>query len=82
MYRVDVYRSVKTEGNNGTVTFKKKKLSSHWYPTEQEAAKASKALYNMPYGTYVFVPREGKNPIAVTLGGYSTSKPIKDDTFK
>lgn len=81
MYRVDVYRSMNIKKSNGSISVTKKKLSSHWYPTEKEAKKASDAIYQMPFGTYVYVPREGRPPIARDLGGYSTSKPINDNRF-
>ena len=82
MYRVDVYTQERVKQKDGTVKINKKKVSSHWYPTEEEAKKASDAIYRIPYGTHVFVPREGKAPIAVDYGGYSTSKPFQDNTFK
>lgn len=83
MYRVDVFKSVRTnkKDENGRLIFEKKKIGSHWYPTEKEAQKVSDLLYKMPFGTYVYVPREGASPVACNLGGYITSKPIKDDRF-
>lgn len=81
MYRVDVYKVVNVRKSDGSFSDIKKKLSSHWYPTEKEAKKASDAIYRMPFGTYTYVPREGRPPIARDLGGYSTSKPINDNRF-
>ena len=82
MYRIDVYSQTREKQKDGTVKIVKKKVSSHWYPTEKEAKHVSDVIYRIPYGTHVFVPREGSLPIAVTYGGYSTSKPILDNTFK
>ena len=81
MYRVDIFEPVRIKGKGGKIEIQKKKMSSHWYPSQEEAQKASDAIYRIPYGTHIFVPREGKSPIAVTYGRYSTSKPIIDYTF-
>lgn len=83
MYRVDVFKSVRTKktDENGKIIFEKKKIGSHWYPTGEEAQKVSDIIFRMPYGTYVYVPREGTKPVTRNLGGYITSKPIKDDRF-
>lgn len=83
MYRIDVFKVVRTKkvDKDNRPVFDKKKISSHWYPTETEAQKVSDLLYKMPFGTRVYIPREGTNPIARNLGGYVTSKPIKDDRF-
>jgi hypothetical protein len=83
MYRVDVYKSVRSKkvDENGKPIFEKKKIGSHWYPTEKQAQTVSDMLYRMPFGTYTYIPREGTKPISRNLGGYITSKPIKDDRF-
>lgn len=44
MYRVDVYTRVKDN--------KRKLFTSCWYPLEQEAIKAKKALMSIPKGVY------------------------------
>ena len=56
MYRIDIYKSVNTKkkDENGRPIFEKKKISSHWYPTEKQAQKVSDLLFRMPYGT---IPR-------------------------
>lgn len=82
MYRIDVYLSERVKQKDGTIAINKRKVSQHWYPNESDAKKASNAIYAVKYGTHVFVPREGKAPIAIAYGGYSTSKPIIDNTFK
>lgn len=82
MYRIDVYTQKRVKKEDGKIVMEKQKESSHWYPTESEAKAAGDAIYKIPYGTHVFVPREGKAPIARTYGGYTTSKPILDNTFK
>lgn len=83
MYRVDVFKSVRTNKKDadGKPIFEKKKIGSHWYPTEKEAQKVSDIVYRMPFGTYAYIPREGANIVVKNLGGYITSKPIKDDRF-
>lgn len=82
MWRIDVYKTVKKTVKNGKPEYEKKKVSSHWYSTEHQAKKVSDLLYRMPFGVRVFTPREGKSPIAVEMGGYTTSKPVFDNTFK
>lgn len=83
MYRFDVFKSVPTGkvDEHKKPIFSKKKIGSHWYPTEKEAQKASDVVFRMPYGTRVYIPREGANVVVRNLGGYTTSKPVKDDRF-
>lgn len=83
MYRVDVFKLINTKkvDEKNKPIFEKKKIGSHWYPTEKQAQKASDAIYRMPFGTRVYVPREGRPIVVRNLGGYITSKPIKDDRF-
>ena len=72
MYRIDVFKSVPTGklDERKKPIFKKIKIGSHWYPTEKEAQKAADVIFRMPYGTRVYIPREGANIIEKNLGGY------------
>ena len=73
MYRVDVYARVKDN--------KKKLFTSCWYPLEQEAVKAKKALMSIPKGVYCQSFGENRPVKKKILGGWICSNPIKDDRF-
>ena len=73
MYRVDVYARVKDN--------KRKLFTSCWYPLEQEAVKATKALMSIPKGVYCQSFGENRPVKKKILGGWICSNPIKDDRF-
>ena len=73
MYRVDVYARVKDN--------KRKLFTSCWYPLEQEAVKAKKALMSIPKGVYCQSFGENRTVRKKILGGWICSNPIKDDRY-
>lgn len=73
MYRIDVYTRVKDN--------KRKLFTSCWYPLEQEAVKAKKALMSIPKGVYCQSFGENRPVTKKILGGWICSNPIKDDRY-
>lgn len=65
MYRIDVYKD-------------NKKVTSHWYPTKEQANAAKKAIAGMPKKKYTFVPGENRPEVTKELGGWTVSKVIEE----
>ena len=66
MYSFDVFAFNK----NG----KKQKVATHSYPDYNQAQKARSAIERMPYGNYVYQPRENSLYVVRTLGGWTCGK--------
>lgn len=66
-YKFDVFRTDKK-------TKKSKKVSSHQYPTYEEAKKACAAITHMPEGMYFEQFRENGPFVKKVLGGYTCGK--------
>lgn len=65
MYSFDVFAIVK----NG----KRKKVATHSYPTIKQAKDARTAIERMPYGNYIYQPRENAPYVYRTLGRWTCS---------
>lgn len=63
MYSFDVF----TVSKNG----KKVKVATHSYPNYNQARAARFAIEKMPYGNYVYQPRENSPYVVRTLGGWT-----------
>lgn len=66
MYSFDVFAYNK----NG----KGYKVATHSYPDYNQAKKARSAIEKMPYGNYVYQPRENSPYVVRTLGGWTCGK--------
>lgn len=66
MYSFDVFAYNK----NG----KSHKVATHSYPDYNQAQKARSAIKRMPYGNYVYQPRENSPYVVRTLGGWTCGK--------
>ena len=68
MYRIDVYK-------NG------KKVASHWYKTNEEAASAKSAILRLSGKTKTFIPGENRKKKTLTFGPWTVSKPVVDNKY-
>ena len=53
---------------------KRKKVATHAYPTMKQAKDARTAIISMPYGNYIYQPRENAPYVCRTLGGWMCSE--------
>lgn len=68
MYSFDVYVVVNSKIG------KVRKVATHSYPEYNQAQKARSAIEKMPYGNYVYQPRENSPYVLRTLGGWTCGK--------
>lgn len=73
MYRIDVYERIREN--------KKRLYTSCWYPSEERAVKAKRALMSIPKGLYCQSFGENRPVTQKVLGGWICSNPIKDDRY-
>lgn len=64
MYSFDVYEYIKE---------KSKKVTTHSYPSKEQAIKARNAIINMKKGLYCFQPGENRPYVCKVLGGWTCS---------